>query len=908
MCASGNTLFAEETLKAEERIVDKYTLEWFDSEDNLYAKSEVEARNWVRGESILRYGFRQITTFPDAGGKGEYGVECLSDSALSPLSFRIWSSSSEAKGAVANGKATLFLKIDGVESKRTVDIKAGSVLDAQMFTAFIKRGVEEGSAGKIRVLNSDTLSVVETQMVVLKKIKRMANGRPVILYRLRVDYGDGVAFQEVVVDNFGGLWEGSGGPSGGKFRRVADNEKNLSSGKIKKRVDLSLDVGNVIVGPVRQIDATRILFQLLHPKLKKRVPQTSWQKWENKDSDVLSISRMMPEGKRFNVGDVLPKEILRYLSDTEMLNINNEVVAKFADRTIGLETDSIMAVQKIAEIIPSVLNKGPLLRSMSAQDIIDSEQGDEIGYAIASAAALRNKGFPCRLVYGIIYSSRDCFEIMPWLEVWSNGWMPADIYENAIPTDAARVTLASANFTHDDIARAVSRATSLVRGADIEVLEALVNGVPLNLMTPQRLDEVVLRTELATNLRNVKAIVRRYREYHGVLPPSLDAVVTHPKLSSEMHPASYYDTWGRLFNYSPGVDEKQFTISSVGKDATPNTADDITLAIAEDIGEELYVLSGRERIVRFVLLLRKYADEHDGAFPANIEELGKIHKIAPELLHNPSDTQTSDTTPSYEYFCPTDLERLAPFAEELITIVDRAKFHPLGQVVAYLDGTVQLNDVATVQNKLSVQRRAIDVMSKKWVDNQIPELLSYLKMPWAMVRYAAVSALDKWGGHSSVHRAFIALAKGDESEAIRMAALKALGRAPINSAIPDLQDCLADGSLVVRLETALALIKHNTKIGDKALWSVLCASDMKISDRIEAISVLGNTGEREAKWVLVDILADRDLPEAVRLSAHLALSNLLPSYPVATSSSAELDALASLWMEAIPPRTRHRLE
>lgn len=130
----------------------------------------------------------------------------------------------------------------------------------------------------------------------------------------------------------------------------------------------------------------------------------------------------------------------QWLAHTTFIQSHAVEIVDQARQIVGSERDALAAARKINEWVNHNITKRFTLSIPSAQDVLQTREGDCNEHTTLFAALARSIGIPTKICIGIAYAN-DGFYYHAWPEVYIGQWLPLDPTFGQAEIDATHIKL-----------------------------------------------------------------------------------------------------------------------------------------------------------------------------------------------------------------------------------------------------------------------------------------------------------------------------------------------------------------------------------------------------------------------------------------------------------------------------------
>jgi hypothetical protein len=443
--------------------IDKATY-WYD----IYAGPKkigfVSATHQKIGDEIIIKDEREVRVKKGSQEKVLVeSVKCVSDLQYSIKSLVYESHFKDEAGIKATGVVDshdIIFLLESPEKRKTFKTPTGGgifYLPTTFIPALVRQNPAPGSVFSIPIMDFNNLSIRQTR-VVLEEIRPVKIGINIqSLYRFRA--GDAVWWS-----NDKGILVREADPSGISFYLQPEKiAKDLSDRVLFDFTSLPVFKANKLLNKPEGLTLLKIRIKGfgLTPELYAESTVTL------KD-DTLTIKKEPREDVRAR-SYKLPypgDKLARYLSPDEWVRSDYKPLYN-----TGLiysrnnQYNAFLLSDFLTEYLFNLVRTRPVFVLQSAEDFLNTLEGDYLERTVMFPSYARAAGLPTRIVGGLVYVN-GYFYFHTWPEVWFDKWVPVDPTFAQFPADVSHIPLKEGSLR--DIISIVDNLKSI----NIEVLEA----------------------------------------------------------------------------------------------------------------------------------------------------------------------------------------------------------------------------------------------------------------------------------------------------------------------------------------------------------------------------------------------------------------------------------------------------
>ncbi|MEW5723786.1 MAG: transglutaminase-like domain-containing protein [Thermodesulfobacteriota bacterium] len=348
----------------------------------------------------------------------------------------------------------------GHRSQTTLRLENVPKMAAGLMPFLTQKGLETGQRFSVPIFDPATLSTKSVLAVVEDRETIVFEGKPLLVFRVRLDYFDAQSY--TWVDESGRTIKEEGLLGLSLVRTTADQAQEGLAG----RAELS-DVIQATSAPAdRTLERPRDLAYL-----KARLKGLDLTGFEldggrqRLEGDVIEVVR-----ERIDVRDQgrLPftdPGLLMYLKPEEFVESSDRGIIAQARQLAGGLTSPLEIVDAVTGWVYENLEKRPTMSIPSAVQVLDSKVGDCNEHAVLAAALLRAAGVPARIAVGVLYFEGR-FYYHAWIEAFWGRWLALDPLLGQVPADAAHIRFITGGISRQaDLVRLIGR-------LEVQILEA----------------------------------------------------------------------------------------------------------------------------------------------------------------------------------------------------------------------------------------------------------------------------------------------------------------------------------------------------------------------------------------------------------------------------------------------------
>lgn len=199
---------------------------------------------------------------------------------------------------------------------------------------------------------------------------------------------------------------------------------------------------------------------------------------KSKGAIQLRILQVEPPSKKLSLPIKDPK-LKRYLSETPYESLGDQRLVTAAKKAVGDTTDAWEAARRINAFVHGHIKNKSLAQAFStANEALQSGEGDCTEHAVLFSALAKIAGIPTRLATGLVYvgTADGVFGYHEWVEVWLGRWVPMDPTFGQDLADPTHIKFSQGLSDPDGLREAGIAAAALFGDLQLEVLEAEVDG------------------------------------------------------------------------------------------------------------------------------------------------------------------------------------------------------------------------------------------------------------------------------------------------------------------------------------------------------------------------------------------------------------------------------------------------
>ncbi len=358
---------------------------------------------------------------------------CVESSDGTPLSFQTFQSlggaTQQVEGTVEGGKIRLLLNSGTAQTRQEMPWPQGAMMPEGLRLLQLSKGLAEGTSYAVRSFLPSSLTAIDTQVTVGKKVDVDVLGQKIQAWEIKdvsESIAGGLSMTSYVNDEMD-ILRSSMPMAGLKVEVVAATRAiALARPEVFEAFD-SLAVASPSPLPITKETPSATYVLQAEKDQKLSLVESDYQSVRYDEAagvSTVTVRNAKPEGDYYLPYQEQDAEALKAMGPSRYLQSDDETVRQLAEQAVGETALASEAAAKLEAFVAQYITKKDLsVGYASAADVARGREGDCTEHAVLLAAMCRAVGLPARVSCGVVYvptwqQKKDVFLPHAWVEAY----------------------------------------------------------------------------------------------------------------------------------------------------------------------------------------------------------------------------------------------------------------------------------------------------------------------------------------------------------------------------------------------------------------------------------------------------------------------------------------------------------
>ena len=361
--------------------------------------------------------------------------------------------------------------------EKTFDIDKEIFLESSVGEVVTRKGLAVGNCYRFKVFDERFLEILEETFDIERKERIEFEGREREAYRVKRMHS---GLKGMTITEWLDLE--------GNMLKYEVKELGLSMVRVKKeeaqRWDSIIDLGqtghirsNVEISNLDRISQMRIRLSIEEGDIAQFLASDRRQRIELQDEDgvILNIRKIKFEDYESLNLPLKDERYRKFLEPTLYAQSENKEISQKAREIIEGEENAWRASKRLSDWVHKNLRMGQIETPFaSAEEVLESREGDCSEHATLFVALARAAGIPARVCDGIVYIG-EAFDYHMWAEVYVGEWIAIDPTRGQSEVDVTHIKFGDAVLDSASLIRLSLNMARTINNLDLKILSYTVD-------------------------------------------------------------------------------------------------------------------------------------------------------------------------------------------------------------------------------------------------------------------------------------------------------------------------------------------------------------------------------------------------------------------------------------------------